>query len=194
MSAGGRQSESPDTAMKDGEQYDLDIALMKIREKKRKRKIRSERIAILFVVWLFVFKVFGIMRVTGNSMRPGYHSGDIVFFLRILPDGVDYGDVVILKDASGEYLIKRIEGLPGDVIEVDSEGHLTRNGEKMEEMDVIYGISEAEGSVVYPYTVPEGRYFFLGDNRPVSLDSRALGAADRSEIKGRVTGVVSFGK
>ena len=147
--------------MKEGEQYDLDMVLMKIREKKRKRKIRSERIAILFVVWLLVFKVFGIMRVSGNSMRPGCHSGDIVFFLRILPDGVDYGDVVILKDISGEYLIKRIEGLPGDVIEVDREGHLTRNG---------------------------------GDNRPVSLDSRVLGAADRSEIKGRVTGVVSFGK
>ena len=76
--------------MKEGEQYDLDMVLMKIREKKRKRKIRSERIAILFVVWLLVFKVFGIMRVSGNSMRPGCHSGDIVFFLRILPDGVDY--------------------------------------------------------------------------------------------------------
>ena len=171
--------------MKEGEQYDLDMALMKIREKKRKRKIRSERIAILFVVWLLVFKVFGIMRVSGNSMRPGCHSGDIVFFLRILPDGVDYGDVVILKDISGEYLIKRIEGLPGDVIEVDREGHLTRNGEKVQETDVVYGMS---------YTVPEGSYFFLGDNRPVSMDSRALGAADRSEIKGRVTGVVSFGK
>ena len=120
--------------MKEGEQYDLDMVLMKIREKKRKRKIRSERIAILFVVWLLVFKVFGIMRVSGNSMRPGCHSGDIVFFLRILPDGVDYGDVVILKDISGEYLIKRIEGLPGDVIEVDREGHLTRNGRVFQEM------------------------------------------------------------
>mgnify|MGYP000569702984 FL=1 len=117
-----------------------------------------------------------------------------MFFLRILPDGVDYGDVVILKDISGEYLIKRIEGLPGDVIEVDREGHLTRNGEKVQETDVVYGMSEAEDSVDYPYTVPEGSYFFLGDNRPVSLDSRVLGAADRSEIKGRVTGVVSFGK
>ena len=37
----------------------------------------------------------------------------------ILPDGVGYGDAVILKDASGEYLIKRIAGLPGDVMEVD---------------------------------------------------------------------------
>lgn len=77
---------------------------------------------------------------------------------------------------------------------MDREGHLTRNGEKVQETDVVYGMSEAEDSVDYPYTVPEGSYFFLGDNRPVSMDSRALGAADRSEIKGRVTGVVSFGK
>lgn len=180
--------------MNEGEQYSLDMALLKIREEKRKRKMRSERAVILFVVWLLVFRVCGIMRVDGNSMRPACHPGDIVFFLRILPDGVDYGDAVILKDASGEYLIKRIAGLPGDVMEVDSEGHLTRNGAKVQETDVIYGLSETGDSVDYPYTVPEGSYFFLGDNRPVSMDSRALGAADRSEIKGRVTGVVSFGK
>ena len=150
--------------MKEGEQYDLDMVLMKIREKKRKRKIRSERIAILFVVWLLVFKVFGIMRVSGNSMRPGCHSGDIVFFLRILPDGVDYGDVVILKDISGEYLIKRIEGLPGDVIEVDREGHLTRNGEKVQETDVVYGMSEAEDSVDYP-----GGKLFLSRGQPPGI-------------------------
>ena len=140
--------------MNEGEQYSLDMALLKIREEKRKRKMRSERAVILFVVWLLVFRVCGIMRVDGNSMRPACHPGDIVFFLRILPDGVDYGDAVILKDASGEYLIKRIAGLPGDVIEVDSEGHLTRNGAKVQETDVIYGMSETGDSVDYPYTVP----------------------------------------
>ena len=148
--------------MNGGEQYSLDMALLKIREEKRKRKMRTERAAILFVVWLMVFRVCGIMRVDGNSMRPACHPGDIVFFLRILPDGVDYGDAVILKDASGEYLIKRIAGLPGDVMEVDREGHLTRNGAEVQETDVIYGLSETGDSVDYPYTVPEGSYFFLG--------------------------------
>ena len=185
---------SPGTAMNEGEQYSLDMALLKIREEKRKRKMRSERAVILFVVWLLVFRVCGIMRVDGNSMRPACHPGDIVFFLRILPDGVDYGDAVILKDASGEYLIKRIAGLPGDVIEVDSEGHLTRNGAKVQETDVIYGLSETGDSVDYPYTVPEGSYFFLGDNRPVSMDSRMLGAAGKEEIKGKVIWAAGAGR
>ena len=167
--------------MNEGEQYSLDMALLKIREEKRKRKMRSERAVILFVVWLLVFRVCGIMRVDGNSMRPACHPGDIVFFLRILPDGVDYGDAVILKDASGEYLIKRIAGLPGDVMEVDREGHLTRNGAEVQETDVIYGM-------------PEGSYFFLGDNRPVSLDSRMLGAAGREEIKGKVIWAAGAGR
>ncbi|WP_456033671.1 signal peptidase I [Roseburia inulinivorans] len=185
---------SPGTAMNEGEQYSLDMALLKIREEKRKRKMCSERAVILFVVWILVFRVCGIMRVDGNSMRPACHPGDIVFFLRILPDGVDYGDAVILKDASGEYLIKRIAGLPGDVIEVDSEGHLTRNGAKVQETDVIYGLSETGDSVDYPYTVPEGSYFFLGDNRPVSMDSRMLGAAGKEEIKGKVIWAAGAGR
>lgn len=185
---------SPGTAMNGGEQYSLDMALLKIREEKRKRKMRSERAVILFVVWILVFRVCGIMRVDGNSMRPACHPGDIVFFLRILPDGVGYGDAVILKDASGEYLIKRIAGLPGDVMEVDREGHLTRNGAEVQETDVIYGMSETGDSVDYPYTVPEGSYFFLGDNRPVSMDSRMLGAAGREEIKGKVIWAAGAGR
>ena len=156
--------------------------------------MRTERTAILFVVWLLVFRVCGIMRVDGNSMRPACHPGDIVFFLRILPDGVGYGDAVILKDASGEYLIKRIAGLPGDVMEVDREGHLTRNGAEVQETDVIYGLSETGDSVDYPYTVPEGSYFFLGDNRPVSMDSRMLGAAGKEEIKGKVIWAAGAGR
>ena len=184
----------PGTAMNEGEQYSLDMALLKIREEKRKRKMRTERAAILFVVWLMVFRVCGIMRVDGNSMRPACHPGDIVFFLRILPDGVGYGDAVILKDASGEYLIKRIAGLPGDVMEVDREGHLTRNGAEVQETDVIFGLSETGDSVDYPYTVPEESYFFLGDNRPVSLDSRMLGAAGREEIKGKVIWAAGAGR
>ena len=168
--------------MNEGEQYSLDMALLKIREEKRKRKMRTERAAILFVVWLMVFRVCGIMRVDGNSMRPACHHG------------VGYGDAVILKDASGEYLIKRIAGLPGDVMEVDREGHLTRNGAEVQETDVIFGLSETGDSVDYPYTVPEGSYFFLGDNRPVSLDSRMLGATGREEIKGKVIWAAGAGR
>ena len=83
--------------MNGGEQYSLDMALLKVREEKRKRKMRSERAVILFVVWILVFRVCGIMRVDGNSMRPACHPGDIVFFLRILPDGVGYGGCRHLK-------------------------------------------------------------------------------------------------
>ena len=79
-------------------------------------------------------------------------------------------------------------------MEVDSEGHLTRNGAKVQETDVIYGLSETGDSVDYPYTVPEGSYFFLGDNRPVSMDSRMLGAAGKEEIKGKVIWAAGAGR
>ena len=139
--------------------------------------MRSERAVILFVVWLLVFRVCGIMRVDGNSMRPACHPGDIVFFLRILPDGVGYGDTVILKDASGEYLIKRIAGLPGDVMEVDREGHLTRNGAKCRRRMSSTACRRQETAWIIRTPCRKEAISSVGDNRPVSMDSRMLGAA-----------------
>lgn len=175
--------------MNGGEQYSLDMALLKIREEKRKRKMRTERAAILFVVWLMVFRVCGIMRVDGNSMRPACHPGDIVFFLRILPDGVGYGDAVILKDASGEYLIKRIAGLPGDVMEVDREGHLTRNGAEVQETDVIFGLSETGDRPKMTSVHRAGRELFLPRGQPPGVfrqqDARC-GRKGRDKRKGHL--------
>lgn len=90
-------------------------------------------------------------------------------------------------------MIKRIVGRPGDVIAMDDEGHLTRNGTAVKESEVIYGSQWGDAGAASPCTVPEGRYFYLGDNRPVSLDSRVLGTAGAENILGKVICVIRFG-
>ena len=171
--------------MNGGEQYSLDMALLKVREEKRKRKTRSERAVILFVVWIRCSGCAGscawmgipcaLPAIRGYRVLPAHPPGrrglwgcrHLKGCIRGIPDQAHRRS-------------------PGMWMEVDREGHLTRNGAKVQETDVIYGMSETGDSVDYPYTVPEGSYFFLGDNRPVSMDSRMLGAAGREEIKGKV--------
>lgn len=111
-------------------------------------------------------------------------ASDIVLYMRILPRGVTYGDVVILEDAEGKEIIKRIAGLPGDAIEVYDTGRYLRNGSPVAEQDIIYS-TVGTGAVQY-FTVPEGSYFYLGDNRPISMDSRQRGSIAKENIRGRV--------
>lgn len=98
------------------------------------------------------------------------------------------GDIIVFeypKDPSKDF-IKRCIGLPGDVIEVQ-DNHVIRNGDPLDE-PYLSGLPGAGGFGMRnfgPITVPEGKYFMLGDNRNNSQDSRYWGFVDRSAIVGK---------
>lgn len=78
-------------------------------------------------------------------------------------------------------LVKRVIGLPGDVVDI-KEGFVFINGEALVEN---YVTSETyPRSIPVPFTVPEGQIFVLGDNREVSQDSREFGCVDIDQIEG----------
>ena len=92
------------------------------------------------------------------------------------------GDIMILlhpQDPS-RALVKRVIGLPGDVIEIDT-GRVIRNGERLEEPYVIH----SDARTFAPLVVPEGSYYVLGDNRLVSSDSRHWGFVSDEHVIGR---------
>ena len=99
------------------------------------------------------------------------------------------GDIIIFEypnDPSVDY-IKRIIGTPGDTIEVRNK-QLFRNGEPVKESyirftepDRIQPVRDNFG----PITVPEDKYFVMGDNRDNSMDSRFWGLVDRSAIRAK---------
>lgn len=140
--------------------------------------------ACIFILILHVF-VFQFSIVRGSSMLPNIKDGD-----RLLVDRISYSllgvqrfDVVILaypKDPSIDY-VKRIIGMPGDRIEFRS-GQLFVNGRPLPEPFQKVKDSFASGS----WTVPKDSYFVLGDNRPVSSDSREGWSVNRDLIKGKV--------
>lgn len=120
-----------------------------------------------FLIRAFVIQIFTI---PSTSMRPTLERGDRVLVCEIcgLFDDVDRDDVIVFEDAGGEDFIKRVVGLPGDVVELH-EGELFVNGEVIEEP---YLSSVIDVSPYGPVRVPDGMLFVLGDNRTRSGDSR----------------------
>ena len=99
------------------------------------------------------------------------------------------GDIIIFRypnDKSVDY-IKRIIGVPGDVIEVRDK-QLYRNGQPVKESYIRHTDPTGREPVrdnYAPVTVPPSKYFVMGDNRDNSLDSRFWGFVDRSDIKAK---------
>ena len=113
--------------------------------------------------------VFFIMRIPSESMDPTLKVGDLGIVTRVYnTNNLKRGDVVIFKSTElGETLVKRLIGLPGDKVKVTDTGDVYINGVKFQQDFV-----EHNGGASGDYEVPEGCYFFLGDNRDNSLDSR----------------------
>ena len=129
--------------------------------------------ALVVMVLLFSF-FFRIIQVDGGSMNPTLRDGD-----KLIVWGAGYtpqrGDVVIVDDYTsyGRPLVKRIIAVGGDTISIDyTAGIVTVNGEVLEE-DYIAEPTFLGYDVAFPYTVPEGELFLMGDNRNAPLDSRS---------------------
>lgn len=168
-------------------EFELELKKRKLQKSKQRRVELLVACAHVGVLLVLLYWMFGIGMVYGRSMRPAYREGDLFLYQRRFYGGPDYGDVVVIhRTGMGRDIIKRIAGKPGDVIEMDSKGRLIRNGEQMNEPEVMFGEHPSDDGISFPYTVPEGSYFCLGDNRPRSEDSRELGSFRRQEIAGKV--------
>ena len=117
-------------------------------------------------------------------MEPCLHDGDRLVVDRVaynLAD-VNRGDVVILRYPRNPQVdfVKRVVALPGDHVAME-DGVLYVNGIASDDYGCIH-----DHQMLQPLTVPAGQFFVLGDNRPVSCDSRDFGLLDESMLKGRV--------
>lgn len=124
--------------------------------------------------------------VAGNSMEPTLHSRQITLsrsadFLSGTP--IRRGDIVLLqKTGETRILIKRVVGMPGDLLCI-TNGHLYLNGKLLQE-DYLNEPMRTQKSI--SCRLGEGQYYVLGDNRNISRDSRIFGPVTRKEILSRV--------
>lgn len=147
------------------------------------RDAKKFLLLLVFVFILFRF-VIGVSFVKGDSMEPTLHSGEIVLYTRIhMPR--DRGDIVSVKIPSGEYYVKRIIGIEGDTIDI-RDGEVYVNDTLLKEPYVEGETLPQSGRVKYPLTLKTDQIFVMGDNREVSMDSRAFGVIGERQIKGKI--------
>ena len=146
-------------------------------------------VALVISVVLYLF-IMTPHEVVGNSMHPTYKNGEMLMANKVLYKFKEptRGDVIIFKYSDTQDFIKRIIGLPGETVML-KDGKLYINGNLLDESNYlsssIYtngGDCLKEGETI---TIPEGRYFVCGDNRPHSSDSRMFGPIDSKDIKGK---------
>ncbi len=125
-------------------------------------------VAIVLAILIRQFVFFKI-EVPTASMYPTIQDNDQIIVTKVYnPTHLKRGDIVVFNSKElKEELIKRLIGLPGDKIQVTSDGLVYVNGKKLNEPYV-----KDNGGKGGTYTVPYGHYFFLGDNRIDSFDSR----------------------
>ena len=158
---------------------------------------------------------FEMVRVEGSSMNGTLSSGEIMFVTKFdyastwlsLPWWDDKGkeeaarittggdpkrfDVVVCRypGRGDTNFVKRVVGLPGDIVEV-RQGYLYVNGERYEEPYILDEYRGGRGNNYGPYEVPEGEYFVMGDHRNNSNDSRSQGSLPRNMIIGHARTVL----
>lgn len=141
-------------------------------------------ILLLIVVFFSLWLVIGFSFVNGDSMEPTLHSGELVMYFRLNQD-YQKGDVVSVRIPSGEYYVKRIIALEGDLIDI-KDGTVYVNGAPLEETYIQGETHPQPGAVRYPFRLQKGQIFVMGDNREISMDSRSFGVVGRGQIKGKL--------
>lgn len=131
----------------------------------------------------FFFEPFFVM---GSSMEPYYHSLDYLIIDKFTFKLRDpkRGEVIVFHPPfdSRVYYIKRIVGLPGELIEI-KDGKIYVNGREFQEKyfsEPVYTPGDVR------VLLGEDEYFVLGDNREHSFDSRKWGPLPKNRIVGRV--------
>lgn len=136
------------------------------------------------VAVLIATLVLPVLQIEGTSMEPTLFGGDIVLLTKTTR--FDRGDLCGFT-WNNKLLIKRVIGVPGDWIEIDVDGNVYRNGDKLDEPYVqVHALGECD--LVFPYQVPQEQYFVMGDMRESSIDSRntLIGCIPKDQIVGKV--------
>lgn len=125
-----------------------------------------------------------VLRVTGTSMEPSFNPGEILITYKT--SGFEPGEVCAFY-YNNKLIIKRVIAFGGDTVDISEDGVVSVNGRTLNEpylQSHAFGLCDLE----FPFEVPLGQMFVLGDNRETSVDSRSadFGCIGTEEVLGKV--------
>ena len=133
---------------------------------------------LVATVWMPVLQIYG------SSMTPTLEEGDIVISLK----GSDFqqGDLIAFYYGN-KILVKRYIAGPGQWVNIDESGNVFVDGIMLDE-PYIEEKSRGQCDLIFPYQVPDSRYFCMGDKRSTSVDSRSstIGCVAEEQIVGKI--------
>ena len=149
------------------------------------KKIKDSISFIIIILTIILVRLFIVtpVRVDGPSMNDTLHDGDILLLDKY--DNKYERFEIVVFNYSGERLIKRVIGLPGEVVSYKNN-KLYINGNEIEDN---YGLGYTENFELKDLNltkIPDNEYLVIGDNRNDSLDSRYFGTISKDKILGSV--------
>ena len=167
---------------------ELEMELNRVKYKRRYHVVLRSTVYTLITVAAIAVLVatlwMPVLQIYGGSMTPTLSDGNIV--VSVKSSDFQSGDIIAFY-YNNKILIKRVIAEPGDWVNIEEDGTVYVNNERLEEP---YLTEKALGEcdIEMPYQVPESRLFVMGDHRSVSVDSRstAVGCVAEEQIVGRI--------
>lgn len=155
--------------------------------KKMLKELLPYVVIIIVVVLIRSFIITPVI-VSGDSMKPNLHDGELLLVRKVNYNSktIKRFDVVVIASEDDE-IIKRIIGLPGEHVSYKNN-KLYINDKLVDENYKYLATNDFNlEEICSCNSIPKGKYLVLGDNRPISKDSRYIGLVDEKDIIGKAS-------
>ena len=142
---------------------------------------------VLLLLNLFTVS-FSVVQYYGDGMEPTLRDRQTLVIRKT--DRVEEGDIIVFY-YNNKALVRRVICSGGRMLRMDDAGAVMLDNEPLEE-PYVTAPSLGQCSISFPYSVPVGQYFVMGDNRAIAMDSRLaeIGTISKDRILGKVVLVI----